>query len=186
MIRRSKKLSLRGARGHSLERGTAVEREKRIDKNQRIETVGRTHEAQEASSEVGAGGDEGGETRWVVIRNQKPSSTFIKRGHRRVDRSPTLDQIRTRETPFSNSSRVRRGVSTERTTSSRSTGSSPGTLEVVRCRSFRPGAVEPSRPDGSVQMRLPFGDWIVALKTNRELEFDRRLHESSKRPSLRS
>ena len=186
MIKRSKKVSLSGVRGHGLERGTAVEREKSIEKNQGVEPFGRTHRTEEDSCEVGAGGDEDGGRRWVVIRNQKPSSTFIKRSHRRVDRSPTLDQTRTREAPFSDSLRVRRGVSTERTTSSRSTGSSPGTLEVVRCRSFRPGAGEPSRPDGSVQMRLPFGDWIVALKTNRELEFDRRLHESSKRPSLRS
>jgi hypothetical protein len=47
--------------------------------------------------------------------------------------------------------------------------SGPRTLEVVRCHGFEPGAREARKPDGSVQLRLPFGSWIVALKSAEEL-----------------
>ena len=60
MIKRSKKVSLSGVRGHGLERGTAVEAEKIIEKNQGVEPFGRTHRTEEDSCEVGAGGDEDG------------------------------------------------------------------------------------------------------------------------------
>ena len=79
--------------------------------------------------------------------------------------------------------RVRRGFSTEWAPASspssspsaphspgRRNGSSPGTLEVIRCRGFQPGAQEARRADGSVQMRLPLGEWILALKTAQEIE----------------
>lgn len=40
----------------------------------------------------------------------------------------------------------------------------PDTLEVVRCRGYEPGASEPASKDGSSQLRLPFGPWIVDLR----------------------
>jgi len=45
----------------------------------------------------------------------------------------------------------------------------PDTLEVIRCRGYEPGACEPRKPDGSAQLRLPFGAWIVDLRPAHEL-----------------
>lgn len=73
--------------------------------------------------------------------------------------------------------RVRRGFSSEPASSSGPhAGSSPGTLEVIRCRGFGTGAQETRLSDGTVQMRLPFGEWILALKTAQEIDAEKSSH----------
>lgn len=47
------------------------------------------------------------------------------------------------------------------------------TLEVVRCRAYQAGAHEPARADGTTQLRLPLGAWIVGLRTQEELAHER-------------
>ena len=70
--------------------------------------------------------------------------------------------------------RVRRGFSSEPASPARPhAGSSPGTLEVIRCRGFGTGAKETRLSDGTVQMRLPLGEWILALKTAQEIDAEK-------------
>ena len=40
----------------------------------------------------------------------------------------------------------------------------PRALEIVRGVGFGPGASENPSQDGTTQMRLPLGDWIVGLR----------------------
>ena len=73
--------------------------------------------------------------------------------------------------------RVRRGLSSELPSETpRPPGSSPGTLEVIRCRGFASGSQETRLADGTVQMRLPLGEWILALKTAQEIEAEKSSH----------
>ncbi len=75
--------------------------------------------------------------------------------------------------------RVRRGITTRRVSKDPVAADPVGALEVVRCRGFGVGARESRRSDGSVQLRLPFGEWIVALKTADELKAERRRQADS-------
>jgi hypothetical protein len=52
-------------------------------------------------------------------------------------------------------------------------GADARSLEVVRCRAYEAGAQEPARKDGSRQLRLPLGAWIVGLRTAEELARER-------------
>ena len=74
---------------------------------------------------------------------------------------------------------------TRRASTQETAPESAGSLEVVRCQGFGTGAGESRRSDGSVQLRLPFGEWILALRTAEELDADRFFRTGSARRKWR-
>ena len=125
---------------------------------------------------------------WVREANPSPKKNRVVAKSGSWERHELKGQpsLRVASSRIPAGARVRRGFSTDPAPASpppcsppashspgRRNGGSPGTLEVIRCRGFQPGAQEARRADGSVQMRLPLGEWILALKTAQEIAADR-------------